>query len=91
LLSYTKERLEATNEEKFNSWLNYDIKHYNSLDMQNPVVKKVFDKFQDKDTFTLYSYLRIYYWTRFDTLEEFENDMNEKLNSLNNIRDLFKT
>ena len=91
MLNCVEGKLEITDQEQFNSWLNYDIKHYNPLDMKNSVVQKVFNKFQDEDTFKLYSWLRMYYWTRFDTLEEFENDINEKINNLNSIQDLFVT
>jgi hypothetical protein len=91
LLGYFDGELKVIDEKKFNSWLNYDVKHRNSLNMNNEVVQKVFNKFNNENRFTLYCYLRQYYWGYCDTLEEFENDINEKINDLQNIRELFKT
>jgi hypothetical protein len=74
---------------KINNQLNNEPLHMNSLDYYNPWVQKVIEKFNDKDPILVYNRCRIYFWFKCRSLEDFEKDIKDKLNTLNDINNLF--
>lgn len=73
-----------------NNWLNSPRpKHMNKLNYYNFYVQQVIEKFPDKDPILVYNKCRMYYWWNCKTLESFEQDIKERLNSLEDINDLF--
>lgn len=86
-----KGKFEITDENKFNNWLNSPkLKHKNKLDYYNDCVQLVMEKFNDKDPFTIYYHLKYLYWTKYETITEFEEDIRKKINYINDIDELFE-
>jgi hypothetical protein len=89
LLQFNDEQLKITDKTKFNNWLNSPkLKHTNKLDYQDKYVQRIIEKFHNVDAFKIYNFLRIYYWQHCETYNDFENEIKEKIENINNIGEL---
>jgi hypothetical protein len=82
-------QLEITDKIKFNNCSNTEPLHLQKLDYYNGCVQQVIEKFNDKDPILVYNKCRVYYWFFCNNIEEFEKNIKDKLNRMNNINDLF--
>ena len=76
--------------EGYTEWENSRVvKHFNKLSVNNPTVRQVIKLFRERyEMKYIMGKLHRYYWQRCDSLAEFENSMQDKIN--NNIRELEK-
>lgn len=84
-------QLEVIDEAKFNSWLNSPkLKHTKRLDYNDKYIQIAIKKFNNAESFKVYNYLRMYYWQYCKNYDEFEEGMEERLDKVNNVDELFK-
>ncbi len=90
MLAFKNGELQITNEEALGRWLsNPQPKHFNVLDFQNEYVQRSIEKFPEKDPLLVYNYLRMFYWTSCNTLEDFVKEIENRLKQIDDIEELF--
>jgi hypothetical protein len=74
--------------EKYSEWENSrNIRHFNKLSVHNPTVRQIIKLLREKYEISyIMGKLHRYYWQQCDSIAQFENSMQDKIN--NNIEGL---
>lgn len=74
-----------------NGWLQYDRLHNKNLQIDNPVVEKVLEKFNNEDWMKVYSLLRQVYWRFYQAEVDFLNAVEENLDQFESLEQLINS
>lgn len=80
MLKYVEGKLTVTDEQKLSDKLSWSVKHFNNLDLDNPLVGQVLERFKNVHRIVyIIQKLKVFYWTRCDTISEFNEFIGQRL------------
>jgi hypothetical protein len=76
-------------ETKFSNWSKPpELKHINKLDYNNEYVQRAIKRFYSMEPLKIYNCLRVFYWSKCDNENDFNEKIKNRLNEINNIDEL---
>lgn len=89
MLCYNNEQLTIRDEIGFSNWSKPPrLKHMDKLNYENEHVQQTIKRFFNTDPFKIYNYIRMFYWSKCNNINEFNEKIKIKLGGIENIEEL---
>lgn len=91
MLKYVDQKIIITDEDGLVEKLSFTVKHFNKLNIDNNIILIIVNKFKENYRYSyIINKLRIFYWTRCNTIEEFNSILETRLKQNMSFTELVK-